>query len=138
MSTLPESNGLSTLGVAASRVRIRVLALASSLSLLTYLDRICIARVQGEIQRDLGLTDVEMGAVFSAFIVGYALFEIPVGWLSDFWGARKVILRIVLWWSLFTALTGAVHDFLPEYPLWLPLPWGWTAVSWGFASMVLV
>jgi len=114
------------------------LALIASLSVLTYLDRVCISRVQGDIQRDLGLSDVEMGAVFGAFMVGYALFEMPVGWLSDMWGTRKVILRIVLWWSFFTALTGGIFNFFPESRLWLPLPWGWTAVGWGFASMVLV
>jgi len=132
-TTSPVSSGASI-----SRVRYRILTLIASLSLLTYLDRICISRVQGEIQRDLGLSDIEMGVVFSAFLVGYALFEIPVGWLSDMWGARAVILRIVLWWSLFTALTGAVFNFLPESTLWLPLPWGWIALSWGFASMIMV
>ena len=123
---------------AISRVRFRILSLVGSLSLLTYLDRICISRLQGEIQRDLGLSDIEMGAVFSAFLVGYALFEIPVGWLSDMWGPRSIILRIVLWWSFFTALTGAVFNFLPESRLWLPLPWGWVALSWGFVTMIAV
>src|SRR6185295_12374832 len=49
-----------------------------------------------------------MGWVFFAFFLGYALFEIPGGWLGDRWGPRSVIVRIVLWWSAFTALTGSV------------------------------
>ena len=121
-----------------SRIRYRVLGVAASLSLLTYLDRVAITRVQGEIQRDLGFSKEQMGVVLAAFLVGYALFEIPVGWIADRRGARRVILKIVLWWSLFTALTGAVYNFLPGSPLWLPLPGGWVALSWGFATMVAV
>ena len=138
MSLKVRVSGPPTSDAVGSRVRFRILALVGSLSLLTYLDRICISRLQGEIQRDLGLSDIEMGAVFSAFFVGYALFEIPVGWLSDTLGARGVILRIVLWWSFFTALTGAVLDFFPDSRLWLPLPWGWVGLSWGFVTMVMV
>ena len=133
----PLTNPVSS-GAEASRVRFRVLALISSLSVLTYLDRICIQTVKNDVKGDLGLTDVEIGFVFSAFMVGYAIFEIPVGWLSDIFGARKIILRIVLWWSLFTALTGAVFNFFPESQLWLPLPWGWLGISWALASLVLV
>jgi MFS family permease len=47
-----------------------------------------------------------MGAIFSAFAVAYAIFEIPGGWMGDWMGARKVLMRIVIWWSLFTAATG--------------------------------
>jgi MFS transporter, ACS family, glucarate transporter len=94
-----------------TRVRFGVLGFACSLSLLTYLDRICIMRVKPDIQRDLGLSDVQVGLVFSAFLLGYALFEVPSGWMGDVWGSRRVLTRIVLWWSLFTALTGAVWPF---------------------------
>jgi MFS family permease len=94
-----------------TRVRFGVLGFACSLSLLTYLDRICIMRVKPDIQRDLGLSDVQVGFVFSAFLLGYALFEVPSGWMGDVWGSRRVLTRIVLWWSLFTALTGAVWSF---------------------------
>jgi sugar phosphate permease len=91
-----------------TQVRFGVLAFISSLSILTYLDRVCISRVQGEMQRDLGFSDVHMGLVFGAFSLGYGLFEVPGGWMGDVWGARRVLTRIVLWWSLFTALTGAI------------------------------
>jgi len=135
---MPSATSVPSVPDAISRVRLQILGLACSLSLLTYLDRICISRVQGEIQRDLSLSDIEMGFMFSAFTAGYALFEIPVGWLSDRWGARAVILRIVLWWSFFTALTGAIFNFFPESPLLLPLPWGWIGLSWGFVAMLVV
>ncbi|MGL4551565.1 MAG: MFS transporter [Gemmataceae bacterium] len=99
-------------------VRHGVLALACTLSLVTYLDRICIMRARHDIQRDLGIGDAMMGFVFSAFTLGYLLFEVPAGWMGDRWGARAVLTRIVLGWSLFTALTGFV------YPFHLPLAFG--------------
>jgi MFS family permease len=52
-----------------------------------------------------------MGWVFNAFTLGYLIFEVPGGWMGDAWGARRVLTRIVLWWSLFTALTGCVWAF---------------------------
>src|SRR5262249_49635708 len=94
-----------------TRVRLLVLAFACSLSLITYLDRICMMRVAEPIQNDLGLDKPQMGWVFSAFLIGYALFEVPGGWMGDMWGARRVLMRIVVWWSLFTALTGLVGHF---------------------------
>ena len=135
--TLP-SPILAPHGLGASHVRYRVLGLVSSLAVLTYIDRICIQRVKPDIQQDLGLSDQEFGFVFSAFMVGYAILEMPVGWLSDIWGSRSVILRIVLWWSLFTALTGAVYNFWPGTAFHIPTPGGWIAVGWGLASLVLV
>jgi MFS family permease len=103
----------STLGTVQrpSRVRFGVLGFACSLSLLTYLDRICIMRAKENMQSDLGFSDVEIGWIFSAFTIGYMLFEVPGGWMGDIWGARRVITRIVLCWSLFTALTGCVWGF---------------------------
>ncbi len=52
-----------------------------------------------------------MGSIFSAFAVAYALFEIPGGWMGDWMGPRKVLMRIVIWWSTFTALTGFAWNF---------------------------
>ena len=57
------------------------------------------------------LTKTQMGAIFSAFAVAYALFEIPGGWMGDWMGARKVLIRIVIWWSVFTAVTGYMWSF---------------------------
>src|SRR5262245_46879311 len=100
-----------------TRVRFGVLAFACSLSLLTYLDRICIMRAKENMQNDLGFSNNEMGWIFSAFTVGYMLFEVPGGWMGDRWGARRVLTRIVLCWSLFTALTGCVWGFSLQFGL---------------------
>jgi MFS family permease len=98
-----------------TRVRFGVLAFACSLSLITYLDRVCISRVKESISDDLGIGNKEIGAIFSAFLLGYMIFEVPGGWLGDRWGSRRVLTRIVLWWSVFTALTGCVWQFHLDY-----------------------
>ena len=56
-----------------------------------------------------------MGYIFSAFAVAYALFEIPGGWMGDWMGPRKVLMRIVIWWSAFTAATGFMWNFSSMY-----------------------
>ena len=94
-----------------TRVRHMVLAWICSLSVITYFDRVCISGAAPLISTELGLTPIQMGTVFGAFAISYALFEVPTGWLGDRIGARKVITRIVMWWSTFTALTGLAHHF---------------------------
>jgi sugar phosphate permease len=92
-----------------SRVRLRVLAFAFLLAVITYLDRICISAAAPFMMDDLHLSLVQMSVVFSAFTLAYSLFEIPSGWLGDVKGPRRVLTRIVLWWSGFTMLTGAAQ-----------------------------
>ena len=94
----------------ATRVRYAVLAFMCSLSVITYLDRVCISGSAPYIVSDLGLTPVEMGLAFTAFGIAYAAFEVPSGWLGDMIGPRKVMTRIVVWWSVFTTLTGLVRN----------------------------
>src|SRR5438132_9965050 len=89
-----------------TRIRYCVVAFAIVLAVIQYIDRVCISQAMPEIARDLKLTDAQKGAIFSAFGLAYALFEIPTGWLGDKIGAKKVIMRVVLWWSFFTAATG--------------------------------
>ena len=92
-----------------SRVRYRVLRMAFFLAIVTYLDRVCISIATPFIMQDLGLSLVQMGTVFGAFTLAYSLFEVPSGWLGDVIGPRRVLTRIVLWWSAFTMLTGAAQ-----------------------------
>ena len=94
-----------------SRVRARVLGFAFLLSGVTYLDRICISAAAPYIMDDLHLSVLQMSVVFSAFTLSYSLFEIPSGWLGDVKGPRRVLTRIVLWWSAFTMLTSAARGF---------------------------
>jgi MFS family permease len=93
------------------KIRNRVLALLFLLTIVTYLDRVCIGTMAGAISQDLGLSKTQMGAAFSAFILGYVLFEVPGGWLADRFGARMLLPRIVVWWSAFTAATAYAWNF---------------------------
>src|SRR4051794_22602183 len=81
------------------------------LAAITYLDRVTISVTRPNIARDLGLNPTQMGYVFSAFYMAYALFEIPTGWWGDRVGTRRILTRIVCWWSAFTALTGAAVSY---------------------------
>ena len=94
-----------------TRTRFRVVALVSGLGMITYLDRACIGTLAPGIIRDLGLTTVQMGYVFTAFQLAYAVFEIPTAWWADRRGTRAVLARIVLWWSFLTAATGAASSY---------------------------
>ena len=99
-------------GPAPSRTRWKILALLTLISIITYVDRVNISVAARQMMPALGLTQMQMGYVFSAFVLGYALFQIPGGWLGDRWGTRLVLAGAVVWWSVFTALT-AVAGTLP-------------------------
>ena len=78
------------------------------MSAIAYLDRVNISVAGQAIQKDFGLSNVQLGWVFSAFVIGYALFQAPGGRLADRFGPRKVITIGVIWWGLFTTLTALV------------------------------
>ena len=82
-----------------------------SLTLLLYIDRVCISTAKGPISKELGLTDVQFGWVLSAFALGYAIFQTPSGRLIDRYGPRSVIAGIVTIWSILTAVTGAAFNY---------------------------
>ena len=91
---------------APTRTRYWVIVFAILLAVIQYIDRVAISQAMPDIAKEMKLTDGQKGAIFSAFGLAYALFEIPTGWLGDKIGARKVLIRVVLWWSFFTAATG--------------------------------
>ncbi len=95
-----------------SRTRLGVLGFLCALAGILYLDRICLGTAADDIQWEFTtstftFTDTHISYVHMAFTLAYGLFELPVGRLGDRIGARKVLTRITLCWSLFTALTGA-------------------------------
>lgn len=83
-----------------------MLFFAVTLAVITYVDRVCISQAAPAMQSELGLTKIQMGYAFTAFGWAYALFEIPGGWLGDRIGPRKVLMRVVSMWSVFTIATG--------------------------------
>lgn len=88
-----------------SHTRWTILALLLGISIITYIDRVNISVTARQMMPALGLTTIQMGQIFSAFVLGYALFQIPGGWLGDRWGARTILTLAVIWWSVFTAMT---------------------------------
>ncbi|MDE3226467.1 MAG: MFS transporter [Nitrospirota bacterium] len=97
---------------APSKTRWVILGLLLAISVITYIDRVNISVTARQMMPALGLTEVQMGEVFSAFVLGYALGQVPGGWLGDRWGPRVVLAIALVWWSIFTALT-AVAATLP-------------------------
>ncbi len=95
-----------------TRVRYKVLAFCVALAAVTYLDRVCIAILAPFIMEDLSLSKPQMGYVFSAFTLAYGIFEIPTGAWGDRIGTRKVLTRIVSWWSVFTILTATSFHYV--------------------------
>jgi len=96
----------------ATRVRYWVLVFTVTLAVITYIDRAVISVASVSIADELRLNTKQSGLIFTAFGVAYALFEIPGGFLGDWMGPRRVLLRIVLWWSFFTAATGWAWNFV--------------------------
>src|ERR1700761_493063 len=99
----------------ASRARYHVVALAIGLAILSYIQRVAISQAAGPISRDLHFNKSDMGLVFGAFGLSYAIFELPMGLLGDRLGVRRVLIQIVLAWSFFTALTGAAWNLVSMY-----------------------
>ena len=87
-----------------------MIVFAVTLSVVTYIDRVCISVVTPLIQHDLSLSDKQMGWCLGAFALAYSLFEMPGGFLGDRIGPRRVLMRIVIWWSCCTAATGFVFS----------------------------
>jgi MFS family permease len=94
-----------------TRVRYWVIFFSVTLAIFSYIDRVALSRAAPDVRHDLGLDKIHFGWVISAFVTCYALFEIPSGYLGDRFGPRKVLLRIVIWWSFFTFLTGQAWNF---------------------------
>lgn len=112
-----------------TRYRYGVLAFCCVLSMVTYLDRVCISTVASYIRDEFNLSPEQLGYLFGAFTIAYACFEVPTGWLGDRFGPRKTLIRIVLWWSIFTMLTAAVQ------PGWV-LPVGGAVIPLSFLTLL--
>lgn len=90
-----------------TRARLSVVILLCTLAFVLYMDRVCMSQAVEPIKAEFGLDNVQISYVLNAFLLAYALFEAPTGRWGDRYGSRNVLTRIVIWWSAFTALTGA-------------------------------
>jgi ACS family glucarate transporter-like MFS transporter len=95
-----------------TRIRYAVLLLVYLAAFITYLDRVCLSVAAPAMQADLRISQVQFGWVFTVFYIAYAIFEMPTAWLGDRWGQKRMLVRIVGCWSLFTILTGMMRSFV--------------------------
>lgn len=100
-----------------TRVRSRIVGLLALISALTYLDRLNLSIAGKYIQDEYSFSTQTMGWILGAFVLGYALFQVPGGWAGDRRGPRRVLTFAIVWWSVFTAGTALA----PRLPLaaWL-------------------
>src|SRR6266436_6060982 len=94
-----------------TRIRYGVLLFVYVAAFITYLDRVCLSVAAPAMQADLGLSQVQFAWVFTVFYIAYTVFEIPTSSLGDRWGQRRMLVRIVGCWSLFTIFTGLARSF---------------------------
>lgn len=80
-----------------------LVGLLSLTATASYLCRVNVSVAGAGMRAELGLTQTQMGAVFSAFLTGYALCQVPGGMLADRWGARRVLAAAALGWAFLTA-----------------------------------
>ena len=103
-----------------TRIRWLLIGWLFVLSAVAFLDRVNLSIAGPRLAADYHLSDVQFGLLSTVFLLGYALFQTPAGWLSDHWGPRRVLAGGVIWWGIFTALTAAVPTGLRK-PLLLLL-----------------
>jgi len=99
------------LSVQPTNTRRTIITFGAAIAFLSFLDRAAISQAAPAITREMHLSPVRLGLIFSAFGFTYAAFEMPSGWLCDRFGVRKLLTRVVLLWSLFTATTGIAWNF---------------------------
>ena len=80
--------------------------------MITFLDRVALSSASSNIMDNLHINTIQWGWILGMFTLAYASFEIPTGWLGDKFGGKKILIRVVLWWSLFTILTGLTSGFI--------------------------
>lgn len=90
-----------------------MIGMLTVITALTYVDRLNMGIAGKFIQDEFTLSNETMGWILSAFVLGYALFQIPGGWTGDRFGPRGVLTFAIVWWSIFTAATALV----PRLPL---------------------
>lgn len=94
-----------------TRTRWLIVALIFVIYIVMFIDRVNISIAAKYIMPEYGITDVQMGWIFSAFVLGYAVLQIPGGWLGDRFGPRRILAGAILWWSVWTAVTAIAGDF---------------------------
>ena len=97
-----------TAATAPSSTSKQLVLLLMAVTSVGYVCRVAVTVVAPNMMRDFGLTQTQMGTVFSAFLVGYTLFQVPSGGLADRVSAHRILVVLCMGWALLTALTAMV------------------------------
>jgi MFS transporter, ACS family, glucarate transporter len=97
-----------------SRVRWFLVFWLFVLSAVAYLDRVNLSIAGANLAEEFAISNIQLGFVFSAFLLGYALFQTPAGWLADRFGPRRVLTAGVVWWGAFSALTASISSRISD------------------------
>jgi sugar phosphate permease len=100
--------------VRPTNVRHSVIAISVAMAFILYLDRICLGEIvkSASFRAEMTLSKEQIGTVLGIFFLAYALCQVPSGWASDRFGARRMLTIYILGWSAMTALTGLAGGFL--------------------------
>lgn len=110
------------LGGNIMKARHMVLSILFGVWLVSFMDRMVMATAMPYIAEEFHLSPLAMGGVMSAFFIGYAICQLPGGFLADKFGARKVMAGAIFWWSLFTVFTGWVGSLTTM--IWIRVAFG--------------
>ncbi|MGF6917596.1 MFS transporter [Paraburkholderia sp. 40] len=88
-----------------------VLVMLCLMYFITYVDRVNVSTAAGQFKSELGLSNTQLGIIFSAFAYPYVIFQFVGGWVSDRFGARRTLLACAAIWAVATALTGMAGGF---------------------------
>ncbi|MBM6577573.1 MFS transporter [Microvirga sp. SRT01] len=91
-----------------TNIRIRLVAMLFVISAIAFLDRTNISVAGVQMRREYGIDQIQLGWVFSAFLIGYAAFQVPAGWLAARMGPRKLLTIALIWWGVFSVATALV------------------------------
>lgn len=89
-------------------VRVRLVAMLFVISAIAFLDRTNISVAGVQMRQDYAIDQIRLGWVFSAFLIGYAAFQVPAGWLAARIGPRRLLTIALLWWGVFSVATAWV------------------------------
>jgi ACS family glucarate transporter-like MFS transporter len=87
---------------------LRLVLLLSATATASYLCRVNVSVTGALLMKEFAFSQIQMGRVFSAFLLGYALFQVPAGMLADRWGARRILVLSAWWWVVLTILQSLV------------------------------
>ena len=98
-----------------------VLCFLCQIAVIGYVQRVGINSASVPVQGDLRIDTEQFGALGAVFLLGYALMQVPSGWLADRWGSRSTLTLYALLWSTLTALIGFMPDFGSVLAIWFAM-----------------